>query len=106
MIPAPDSLVLEWRQNADFLRRHKAEEGATAYEQCADALSQWFAGWEDEALTLEQASEESRYSVAHLRRLVSQEKLRDMSDSGPTMLRRGDLPRKYCTHLAYRGKGS
>ncbi len=102
----PTRLVTDWRKDAEFLRQNGAEGQALAYERCADTLSEWFADWEDETLTLEQASQESQYSVTHLRRLVSQGKLRDRADSGATMLRRGDLPRKYCTQLAYTQSGS
>ncbi len=84
----------EWQELAGRLREYGADQSATAVERCATELSDRVTDWTDTLLTLEQSAEESGYSVAHLRRLVSQDVLKDLAENGPTMLRRGDLPLK------------
>ncbi len=94
MTVAFEELVCEWQERAGRLREYGADQSATAVERCAAELSDRVTDWADTLLTLEQSAEESGYSVAHLRRLVRQNVLKDIAEHGPTMLRRGDLPLK------------
>ena len=83
-----------WQAEASSLRAWGASDCARVLERCVSELGDGLATWQDEQLSLSKASEESGYSISHLRRLVSQGILADVADAGPVQLRRGDLPRK------------
>ena len=89
-----ESLASEWRAEIERLRAWGANETATVLERCVNQLSDRMETWQDEELCLADASDESGYSVAHLRRLISQGALRDIGQDAPVLVRRGDLPRK------------
>lgn len=91
MTPA---LVDRWRAEAKLLRRRGADPQAAVLEGCADELEHELSAGDREELTLARAAMVSGYSVAHLRRLVADGELRNVAATGPTRVRRGDLPRK------------
>ena len=86
-------LVNRWIDAAGQLQTYGAIPQAAVLEQCAEELADVLQTFQDQPLTYVQAASESGYSVAHLRRLVSQGTLRDIGQDRPR-LRRGDLPRK------------
>ena len=87
-------LIARWHATAETLHVWGAEAEARVLERCAEELAVAVATRDDELLTLRQAGEESGYSVSHLRRLISQGVLSDVSETGPPRVRRADLPRK------------
>ena len=89
----PQELSTTWRERAQQLRRY-SEPAANAWVEAARELDLAFTQWELEALTLEQASEESGYSYGHLQRLVSEGVIPNISKPGAPRVRRGDLPRR------------
>ena len=87
-------LCERWQADASTLRQWGAKDEAQVVERCARELAEALGTHDDEALTLAEAAAESGYSVSHLRRLITQNKLRDTAQVGPPLVRRGDLPRK------------
>jgi len=84
----------QWRADAEILRRRGCEEAARLLESCAGDLDACLAVGDGETLSLAEAARESGYSAGHLRWLIGQGRLRDVAQSGPARVRRGDLPRK------------
>ena len=89
-----DSLLHRWHDEAKELRRWGAEAPAQAVDRCAAELEDTLAMLDAKVLTLAEAAQESGYCVSHLRRLLSEGKLRDVAEKGQPRVRRGDLPRK------------
>lgn len=83
-----------WRVDAAVLRHRGAEAAAVLLEGCAAELDAVQADRTAEPVTLAEASELSGYSVAHLRRLIADGALRNVSEDGRVRMRPGDLPRK------------
>ncbi len=90
----PDQLPESWRTDAAVLRRRGAEDAATLLEACAAELEAALREGTGAPVTLAEASDLSGYSVAHLRRLIADGALRNVSDNGRVRVRAGDLPRK------------
>lgn len=82
------SLLDRWQQEAEILRAHGATEAANTKERDARQLQEALTQHDLETLTIREAAQESGYSQAQLRRLVSQGKL---PRGG---IPRGALPRK------------
>ncbi|MFI5398937.1 MAG: hypothetical protein ACHQ9S_25685 [Candidatus Binatia bacterium] len=89
-----DQLAASWRTDADTLRRRGCLEAARLLHSCADDLDAARHASEDETLPLAEAARVSGYTSAHLRRLIAEGHLRNVATAGPTLVRRGDLPRK------------
>ena len=92
-------LAARWRAEVDVLRKRGAEVVAAAVESCADELEQSLREAALEALTLNEAAEESGYSKAHLSRLIATDRLPNVGKKGSPRIRRGDLPRKPEDHM-------
>ncbi len=87
-------LASQWRDEADTLRRRGAEVQAVALESCADELEAAHREQALEALTLNEASQESGYSYSALQKKVASGELPNMGTKNCPRVRRGDLPRK------------
>lgn len=84
----------EWRALAEQQRRLGAEPQARTLEYCADALGSVLRANEDELLSLQQAADESGYSVDHLGRLIRERKVPNAGRKARPLIRRSDLPAK------------
>jgi hypothetical protein len=83
-----------WRADAAVLRCRGAEGAAALLDGCAAELEAALTAGNADPVTLAEASDLSGYSVAHLRRLIADGALRNVSDNGRVRVRPGDLPRK------------
>ena len=83
-----------------MLRRRGAPQQADALESCADELEAALRQHEQEALTLQEASEESGYSYSALQKMVATGKLARVGNKHTPRVRRRDLPRKARQHLS------
>ena len=90
----PTDLAAQWRTDADTLRRRGAEVQAVALESCADDLEAAHREHALEALTLNEAAQESGYSYSTLQKKVASGELPNMGTKNCPRVRRGDLPRK------------
>ena len=88
------SLLFEWRDEANTLRKRGAAAQAVAVESCADDLEAALREQALEALTLNEASQESGYSYSALQKKVASGELPNMGNKNCPRVRRGDLPRK------------
>ena len=93
MIPL-DDLSSEWRTRSNGLRRYGAVEVSATLEACADELEERAREWENEALSLEVAAEESGYARDHLGKLIRDGTLPNAGEPYAPRIRRRDLPRK------------
>ena len=92
--PSPIALIAKWRADAAVLRHRGAEALAVSLESCAAELETLAREWDIEALTLEQAAQESGFSYSHLQHLVAAKRLRNAGTARRPRIRRADLPRK------------
>jgi hypothetical protein len=88
-----NELITRWLNRADELDPY-APAAAEAYRRAADELRDAVRDHEMEALTVDEAAEESGFSAGHLRRLVQRGKLPNAGAKGSPRIRRRDLPRK------------
>ncbi len=96
-IPMPrslDGLAAQWREDAETLRRRGATAQAVLLESCADELATVLRERDLEALTIQQASEESGYSYSALQKMVAKGELANVGDKHRPRVRRGDIPHK------------
>ncbi len=91
---SPRDLTRAWRDTASELRRFGAVGQACTLEHCADDLEEAWRDWQQEPLTLEEASEKSGYSADHLGRLVREGKIPNAGRPGAPRIARRDLPTK------------
>ena len=92
-----DRVVLQWRDEAETLRRRGAAAHATLLESCAEELESALQQHHDELLSIKEAAVESGYSEETLRRKVRNGELpaeRSNGKKSHVKLRRGDLPTK------------
>ena len=87
-------LVTRWHEDAATLRRRGAEYQATAMESCATELEEEARLFLLEALSLDQAEEESGYSYSALQKMVSDGRLLNAGTPHRPRVRRCDLPKK------------
>lgn len=87
-------VLARWRGDAAVLRRRGAGEYAALLDGCAAELEAVLTDGAAEPVTLAEASKASGYSVAHLRRLIAEGALRNVSSNCRVRVRVGDLPRK------------
>ena len=90
----PAELRARWRADAAVLHRRGAEGAAVLLESCAAELDAALADGAPEPVTLAEAANLSGYSIPHLRRLIADGALRNVSANGRVRVRPGDLPRK------------
>lgn len=94
---ALSTLAEQWRSDAHVLQRRGAGVQAVVLEGCADELDSALSAWQNEALTLKLAAEESGYTEESLRRMVREGTLPAQRNSGRRShirVRRSDLPKK------------
>ena len=91
---SPTTLSSRWRTLAEQMRFLGAVAQATTLEHCADELEQTWREWELEALTLDEAVEESGYSYSSLEKKVRSGKIPNIGKLGAPRVQRQDLPRK------------
>jgi hypothetical protein len=89
----PRTLPDAWRGHAFDIRSY-APEAAAIFGRCADDLARAFAQYDDDELTVVQASRESGLSTAHLYRALRSGALRNVGFRGRPRIRRADLPRR------------
>lgn len=87
-------LVVDWREKSREFREHAVDAVGIAYERCADQLDEALRALDEEALTLQEAAEESGYSYSALQQMVSNDRLKNAGTKNKPRIRRGDLPRK------------
>ena len=76
------------------MRSLGAEAQAKTLELCAAELEQTHKEWELEALTLEQAVEESGFSYSSLQKRVAAGELSNVGEKGRPRIRRCEIPKK------------
>lgn len=86
-------LVGYWRAHATEIEPY-APHAAGAFQRAADQLERALNHAAIEALTLEQAAEESGYSADHLGRLLREAKIPNAGRAHAPRILRRDLPRK------------
>ncbi len=87
-------LASRWRTDVATLRKRGAVAQAVAVESCADDLEAALREQALEALTLNEASQESGYSYSTLQKKVASGELPNVGSKNCPRVRRGDLPRK------------
>ena len=92
MLPA--DLPRAWLKLAEQQERLRADAQATILRFCAEELTQALAKENHEALTLQQAADESGYSPDHLGRLVREGKIPNAGRPNAPRIARRDLPQK------------
>ena len=87
-------LASRWRTDAETLRARGAPQQADALANCADELEAALREHDLEALTLNEAAQESGYSYSTLQKKVARGELSNMGTKNCPRIRRGHLPRK------------
>ena len=90
----PADLVSEFREAAELFREHADESVARTYERCAQLLEDALSEQEETPLALQEAAEESGYSVRHLRRLMLDGAIPNARPGADPRILREHLPRK------------
>jgi len=90
---ALESLLSEWRADADRMRQYGHEATAAVCELHARQVEAAMDAMDAEALTLVEASEASGLSADHLGRLLRTGAIPNAGRKGAPRIRRGDLPR-------------
>lgn len=93
--PAPWATLLErWLAEASLLRWRGLDREATFLESCARDLEEHAHAWAMEALTLEEAADESGYSYSALQQKVAGGEIPNAGERGAPRILRRDLPLK------------
>ncbi len=87
-------ITAQWRDEAKILHRRGAEPQAAVIESCAADLEEEGRRFSLEAITLEQAAEESGYSYSALQKMVRDGTVSNVGRKGAPRIRRSDLPKK------------
>lgn len=99
----PPELPQHFRSLAATLRDLAGDSSAArAYEKAAELAEAAWREFQGQELSLQQASEESGYSVDHLQRLVAEQRIPNAGRKGKPRVRRGDLPTKLAPHSGSR----
>ena len=88
------ALAEKWRSDADLLRRYGDEQGAIVCELHAGELEAAWREWQDEVMSVADASAESGYGEEQLRRLIRDGTIPNAGKPHSPRIRRRDLPRK------------
>jgi hypothetical protein len=88
------ALPSSWRERAELLRRHGADEAAKTAERLAGELEAAFSDESDAALTIAQAVAESGYSADHLTRQIRAGKIPNSGRPHAPRILRAHLPHK------------
>lgn len=89
-----ESLARRWREESRSLRQRGADAQAALLESCATELEEHERLVSLEALTLEDAVQESGFSYAALQKMVATGRIENVGRRYRPRVRRGDLPRK------------
>lgn len=89
-----ESISERWRTEAAMLRRRGAAAQAAAMESCGSDLEEEARRFAYEAITLEQAANESGYSYSALQKMVSAGRVSNAGTSHRPLIPRRDLPKK------------
>ncbi len=89
-----EALAQRWREDATLLRRRGAVAQAATLESCASELEEEGRRSSFEAITLQQAADESRYSYSALQKMVATGRIPNVGGPHRPRVRRGDLPKK------------
>src|SRR3989442_11111660 len=87
-------LTALWRTEAEILHRRGADEQAVVLESCALEVEEEARLFSLEALSLEQAEKESRYSYSALEKMVRSGRIPNAGAPHRPRIRRCDLPKK------------
>ena len=87
-------LAARWRDDADRFRRLGQEAPAAMAKAYANELEERLRAWQLEALTLEEAAEESGFAYSTLQQKVSAGEIPNAGERGRPRVRRRDLPRR------------
>jgi hypothetical protein len=90
----PHPLVAEWRREAELFERRGLTSHAAMARSFADQLEAHEREHALESLTVPRAAEESGYTVAHIRRLVEEDRIPNAGERYAPRIRRCDLPKK------------
>jgi hypothetical protein len=88
------TLASQWRLRAAQARELAAEGAARALEICANELEQSLRLYDEQFLTLADASRECGFSADHLGRLVRNGTLTNFGRRNAPRIRRGELPQR------------
>lgn len=92
---SPDEFATKWASEARAMEQRGAlVNGAALLHEVLHDYDAVVTGFEDETLTLANASRESGYSADHLGLLIRQGKIPNAGRPNAPRLRRRDLPRK------------
>lgn len=86
-----EKLAAEWRQEADLLRRRGAPRQADALKSAAADLEERVREWKLEALTLQQAADETGLSYSAVQKKVARGDLPNAGREGAPRVRRCHL---------------
>jgi len=93
-LSAFNGLVASWKNEADSLRHRGYEREAVAAESYADEMEAALREYELEALTLDDAAQESPFQADTLRRKVARGEIPNAGTKGRPRIRRCDLSGK------------
>ena len=86
--------ITTWRTEAEVMRRRGADRLASCLESCAQDLETALQGWQMEALTIEEAVEESGFSYGSLQQRLAKGQLVNSGTRGSPRILRSHLPIK------------
>ncbi len=89
-----DRVVLQWRDDAETLRRRGVAAHAMLLESCAEELESALQQQHDELLNVTEAARVSGYSREHLGRLLKEGRIPNAGQRSAPKIRRGNLPTK------------
>jgi hypothetical protein len=99
----PTALIVQWRELAEMLRAEGCPEVAATRERCASELETCLHKHDNEALSVNQAANESGYSAEYLRRVLRDTPTLNAGRAGKPLILRRDLPRKPAAALVGTG---
>ena len=89
---AMHDLLTRWRDEAETVERCGHESTGKLIRRLTIEVEEALRDDQDETLTLAEAALESQYSVEHLRKLLSKDRIPNAGEKGRPRIRRGDLP--------------
>lgn len=90
----PQDLPNAWREKAETLRRYGASVQADVMDALAGEAEAAWATYQNDALTLAEASAEGGHSPEHLQALVASGRIENVGKKGRPRIRRRDVPKK------------
>jgi hypothetical protein len=91
---SPTALIVQWRERAQVLHAEGCSAVAAARERCANELEALLHTIDTEALSIDQAANESGYSAEHLRRILRKTPALNAGRAGKPLILRRNVPRK------------